>query len=86
MSMRRKINSILKSKGIKTESITYDRSGTTADEWGVWTIILTKESRDGIRLKHEDPKFCGVIEIFDPEDGLENLAELPSVKEDSCAN
>lgn len=73
MSTRRKINKILKDKGLVAD-VVYDGSGASADEYGWWTITFDKESADFI-AKNEWPD---VIEISDLEAGFQELSELPS--------
>lgn len=72
MSTRRKINKILKEKGL-TANLEYDGSGASADEYGWWTITFDKESADF--LASQD--WPGTIEISDLEAGFEELSELP---------
>lgn len=50
MSTRRKINKILKGKGLSAE-VSYDGTGASRDEYGWWTVTFNPESADFIRLK-----------------------------------
>ena len=72
MSTRRKINKILKEKGL-TANLEYDGIGAPADEYGWWTIIFDQESADF--LVSQD--YPSIIEISDLDAGLEELSELP---------
>jgi len=76
MSTRRKINKILKEKGLSAE-VQYDGSGASRDEYGWWTVTLDPACTDFIRLKLNEPEFTGSIEFCEVEDGLEQLSELP---------
>lgn len=77
MSTRRKINKILKDKGLLAE-VEYDGSGAGMDTYGWWTITFTKESADFIRLKLDEPEFTGAIEFCEIEDGIQQLSEMPT--------
>lgn len=79
MSTRRKINKILKGKGLSAE-VSYDGTGASRDEYGWWTVTFNPESADFIRLKLNEPEFTGVIEFCEIEDGLEQLSEMPSME------
>lgn len=72
MSTRRKINKILKEKGL-TANIEYDGSGSSADVYGWWTITFDQESADFL-TSHDWPS---IIEISDLDAGFEELSELP---------
>lgn len=78
MSTRRKINKILKWKGLSS-GVSYDGTGASRDEYGWWTVTFNPESADFIRLKLNEPEFTGVIEFCEIEDGLEQLSEMPSM-------
>ncbi|HBU8666367.1 TPA: hypothetical protein MDD69_003413 [Klebsiella oxytoca] len=78
MSTRRKINKILKGKGLSAE-VSYDGTGASRDEYGWWVVTFNPESADFIRLKLNEPEFTGVIEFCEIEDGLEQLSEMPSM-------
>lgn len=79
MSTRRKINKILKEKGL-TANVEYDGSGAGRDEYGWWTVTFEPASADFIRLKLNEPEFTGSIEFCELEDGFEQLLELPAVE------
>lgn len=79
MSTRRKINKILKEKGL-TANVEYDGSGASRDEYGWWTVTFEPASADFIRLKLNEPEFTGLIEFCELEDGFEQLSELPAVE------
>lgn len=81
MNTRRKIEGILKSKGITAESITYDRSGPEDFSW--WTVFLSPEDAAACREKLDEPELSRAIEFCDLEDGFLQLNELPSLKEPS---
>lgn len=72
MSTRRKINKILKDKGLVAE-VVYDGSGASADDYGWWTITFDQESADF--LTSQD--WPSIIEISDLDAGFEELSELP---------
>lgn len=72
MSTRRKINKILKEKGL-TANLEYDGSGASADDYGWWTITFDKESARF--LASQD--CSSIIEISDLDAGFEELSELP---------
>ena len=76
MSTRRKINKILKEKGLVAD-VEYDGSGAGRDEYGWWTVTFNCACADFIRLKLNEPEFTGSIEFCEVEDGLEQLSELP---------
>lgn len=76
MSIRRKIEKILKSKGFVAD-IQYDGKGAGRDEYGWWTVTLSDDSTSFIRNKMNEPDFTGSIEFCEIEDGLEQLNELP---------
>ncbi|HBR7812481.1 TPA: hypothetical protein ACQ7DO_001072 [Klebsiella pneumoniae] len=78
MSTRRKVNKILKGKGLSAE-IAYDGTGVSRDEYGWWTVTFNPASADFIRLKLNEPEFTGVIEFCEIDDGLEQLSEMPSM-------
>ena len=80
MSTRRKINKILKEKGLVAE-VQYDGSGASRDDYGWWTVILSQESANCVRAKLNEPEFTGTIEFCDIDDGLEQLSELPANQE-----
>ena len=80
MSTRRKINKILKGKGLVAE-VQYDGSGTSCHEYGWWTVTFDSDSADFIRKKLNEPEFTGVIEFCEIEDGLEQLSEMPNRQE-----
>lgn len=80
MSTRRKIEKILKEKGLKAE-VQYDGKGVSRDEYGWWTVILSQESANCVRAKLNEPEFTGTIEFCDIDDGLEQLSELPANQE-----
>lgn len=79
MSTRRKIEKLLKDRGITADSIEFERSGP--DDWSWWTITLSKASTNHCRIKLSEPEFTGVIEFCDIDDGMLQLSELPSIKE-----
>lgn len=79
MSTRRKINKILKEKGL-TANVEYDGNGAGRDEYGWWTVTFEPVSADFIRLKLNEPEFTGSIEFCELEDGFEQLSELPAVE------
>lgn len=81
MSTRRKINKILKEKGLVAE-VQYDGSGASRDEYGWWTVNFDTATADFIRQKLNEPEFTGVIEFCEIEDGLEQLSEMPSTEAD----
>lgn len=76
MSTRRKINKILKEKGLAAD-VQYDGTGASRDEYGWWTVTFDPTSSDIIRLKLNEPEFTGVIEFCEIEEGLQQLSELP---------
>lgn len=77
MSTRRKINKILKEKGL-TADVEYDGSGVSRDEYGWWTVTLDQLSADFVRLKLDEPEFTGSIEFCELEEGFQQLSELPA--------
>lgn len=79
MSTRRKINEILKEKGLAAD-VEYDGSGASRDEYGWWTVTFEPASADFIRLNLNEPEFTGSIEFCELEDGLELLSELPAME------
>lgn len=79
MSTRRKINKILKEKGLVAE-VKYDGSGASINESGWWTVTFDDKSTAFIREKLGEPEFTGAIEFCEFEDGIEQLSEMP-VKE-----
>lgn len=81
MNTRRKIESILKSKGITAESIIYDRAGPEDFSW--WTIFLSPECAESCRKRLDEPEMSRAIEFCDLEDGFMQLSELPNLKEPS---
>lgn len=76
MSTRRKINKILKEKGLVAEA-EYDGKGASRDEFGWWTVTFDESSSDFICAKLDEPKSIYVIEFCEIEDGIEQLTELP---------
>ena len=78
MSTRRKINKILKGKGLSA-GVEYDGAGASRDEYGWWTVTFAPESVDFIRMELNEPEFTGVVEFCEIDDGLEQLSELPSM-------
>lgn len=78
MSIRRKINKILKGKGLSAD-VEYDGAGASRDEYGWWTVTFNSASADFIRQKLNEPEFTGTIEFCEIDDGLEQLSELPSM-------
>ena len=78
MSTRRKINKILKAKGLSAD-VEYDGTGASRDEYGWWTVTFDPESADFIRMKLNEPEFSGAIEFCEIDDGLEQLSEMPSM-------
>ena len=76
MSTRRKIEKILKHKGLVAD-VEYDGKGASRDEYGWWTVTFDPASADFIRLKLNEPEMTGVIEFCEIDDGLEQLSELP---------
>ncbi len=81
MTTRRKIESILKSKGITAESVTYDRAGPEDFSW--WTVLLSAQDAEACRKKLNEPEMSRWIEFCDLQDGFLQLSELPSIKEPS---
>lgn len=79
MSTRRKINRILKDKGLAAD-VEYDGSGASRDEYGWWTVTLDKTSTDFVRLKLNEPQFTGSIEFCELEEGFQQLSELPEME------
>lgn len=79
MSTRRKINKILKEKGLVAE-VEYDGSGASRDEYGWWTVTFDTATAGFIRLKLNEPEFTGSIEFCEIEEGLEQLSEMPSME------
>lgn len=79
MSTRRKINKILKEKGL-TADVDYDGSGASRDEYGWWTVTLNPASADFVRIKLNEPEFTGSIEFCELEEGLQQLSELPAME------
>lgn len=79
MSTRRKINKILKEKGLVAE-VQYDGSGASRDEYGWWAVTFDTATADFIRQKLNEPEFTGVIEFCEIEEGLEQLSEMPSME------
>lgn len=79
MSTRRKINKILKEKGLAAD-VEYDGIGASRDEYGWWTVTFEPASADFIRLKLNEPEFTGSIEFCELEDGFEQLSELPATE------
>lgn len=79
MNTRRKINKILKEKGLVAD-VEYDGSGASRDEYGWWTVTFEPTSADFIRLKLNEPEFTGSIEFCELEDGIEQLSELPTME------
>ena len=79
MSTRRDISRILKQKGINAENIQYDRAGP--EEYGWWTVTLSPVDASACRVALNEPDFTGSIEFCEIEDGMEQLSELPVIKE-----
>ncbi|EQB4724774.1 hypothetical protein [Enterobacter hormaechei] len=79
MSTRRKINKILKEKGL-TADVEYDGSGASRDEHGWWTVTFDPESADFVRLNLNETEFTGSIEFCELEDGFQQLSELPAME------
>lgn len=79
MSTRRKINKILKDKGL-TADVEFDGSGASRDEYGWWTVALHPASADFVRLKLNEPEFTGSIEFCELDEGLQQLSELPAME------
>ncbi|MBJ6597473.1 hypothetical protein [Enterobacter asburiae] len=79
MSTRRKINKILKERGLVAD-VKYDGSGASRDEYGWWTVTFEPVSADFIRLELNEPEFTGSIEFCELEDGFEQLSELPEME------
>ncbi len=78
MNTRRKIEQILKDKGITAESIVYDRAGP--DDWSWWTVSLKPKDAEACREKLNEPEMSRAIEFCDIEEGLALLSELPNLK------
>ncbi len=76
MSTRRKINKILKEKGL-TANVQFDGGGVGSDSSGWWMVTFDDYSSALIRSKMGEPTFSGSIEFCDIEDGLEQLSEMP---------
>lgn len=76
MSTRRKINKILKGKGLVAE-VEYDGSGASRDEYGWWTVSFDTATADFIRKKLNEPEFTGAIEFCEIEEGMMQLNEMP---------
>ncbi|MEG6249527.1 hypothetical protein UXO05_02800 [Enterobacter ludwigii] len=79
MSTRRKINKILKEKGLVAD-VEYDGSGASRDEYGWWTVTLDQASADFVRMKLNEPEFTGSIEFCEIEEGFQHLSELPAME------
>ena len=76
MSTRRKINKILKEKGLSA-CVEYDGSGASTDEYGWWPVTFDTETTDFIRNKLNEPEFTGSIEFCEIEEGIIQLSEMP---------
>lgn len=74
MSTRKKIEKILRSKGLNAE-MEYERNGP--DEWSYWYVRLDAESLRKVKKVEDEPAFDGEFIFCEIEEGVEKANELP---------